>query len=481
MPYQSRTATGAVRYQLASRLGHLPTSTNPYIRERLQRYRQPEETFDPDVIKARVMAADDLGQPRSPQIRYVVAVDGSGHEDEEAFDYYPSTRVLYMQIAGVFIDLEMMLHQPGRFVDPARIADATESSVVSGFLPGSFLEHEEYKDPVEAFRAELFDLFASTQIQQRSLLEILLEVQQHGRDDDRAAALSGHLWLSTCPNYDCDYSDYRRCPGLSVPLRETVPCPSCGRQLWSTDSLRLYEAYQSDARNGEVLGRCHQLIEHLVLYGVALSFEQLAPRLLSRTAFLFDGDLAVFGEAARLHRGLLGAWQALGARCAARSRQPPALLGVAKSGYPVEHLHGIRRYLPARNLMRLDDYYMRERLRVRSLSDTYFGRKFYYHAADGQLLVLTVPPAVGDAYAKTRSLAASATANQQADLSRLDRFPTLVRTCDVLDRLGSRLFDDALIPASLAHSWAAYPLANAERVLRILTEDSLSRLPATFP
>jgi hypothetical protein len=478
MPYQSRRATGAIRYELASRLGHLPTSTNPYIRERLRRYRQPEDTFDPAVIQARVTAADELSQPLSPAVRYVVAVDGSGHEDEEAFDYYPSTRVLYMQIAGVFIDLRLMLDQPGRFVDPARIADATESSVVSGFLPGSFLEHEDYKDPFEAFRAELFDLFDSTVIQQRTLLDILLEVQKHGRHDDQAAAVAGKLWLSKCPNVACDYNSSQRCPGLPVSLRDVGQCPGCGRSLWSTDSLRLYEAFRPDAGNGEVLGRAHQLIEHLVLYGVALSFEQLSPRLLSQTAFLFDGDLAVFGEAARLHRGLLGAWQALAGRCAARAQQPPVLLGVAKTGYPVEHLHGIRRFIPNRHLMRLDDYYMRDRLRVNSLSDTYFGRKFFYHAADGQLLVLTVPPATGDAYAKRTSQARTDRDERQADLSNLQRFPTLARAFDVLDRLGSRLFDDALIPASLAHNWAAYPLANAERVLRVLTEESLSRLPA---
>src|SRR5689334_10907462 len=102
MPYSSRGPTGAIRYELASRLGHLPTSTNPYIQERLQRYRRPEDTFDPETITKRVLSADELAQARNPAIRYVVAVDGSGHEDEEAFDRYPSTRVLYMQIAGVF-------------------------------------------------------------------------------------------------------------------------------------------------------------------------------------------------------------------------------------------------------------------------------------------------------------------------------------------------------------------------------------------
>src|SRR5690606_29954929 len=112
-------------------------------------------------------------------------------------------RVLYMQIAGVFINLNVMLDQSDRFVDPARIADAMEASVVSGFLPGSYLEHEVYKDPTEAFRAELFDLFSLTKVQQRTLLQLLLEVQKHGEPEDRSAAAKGEVLLSKCPNRDC--------------------------------------------------------------------------------------------------------------------------------------------------------------------------------------------------------------------------------------------------------------------------------------
>lgn len=202
--------------------------------------------------------------------------------------------------------------------------------------------------------------------------------------------------------------------------------------------------------------------------GVALSFEQLSPKLLTQTAFLYDGDLAIFGEPARLHTGLLKAWQALWARCIGRKQQPPVVVGVAKGGYPVEHLRGIGRFIPRRHLMRLDDFYMRDRLRVSSLTETYFGRKFFYHAADGQLLVLTVPPADGEAYAK----------RGERDLSEVRRFPTLARTLEALDRLGSRLYDNALIPVALAHNYAAYPLDNAERVLRVLTEQTITRKAA---
>jgi hypothetical protein len=471
MPYSSRLPGGGMRFEMASRFGHTPTADNPRIQERLAHYRKPEDCFDPKRIEDLVEPADALVQAAQPGIRYVVAVDGSGHEYEETFDRYPSTRVLYLQIAGVFIDLDHMSKHEGPFVSPSKIAEATEAAVVAGFLPGSFLEHEKYTDPRTAFRAELFDLFSATRIQQQfSLLELLLEVQKHGISQDQQAAARGEILLPKCPNDACSLNEVNvaRTRGLSVPAQSMMPCPECGIELWPTDTFRVFEAFRPDASNGEVMGRCRDIIEHLVLVGVALSLERLYPKLLSQTAFLYDGDLAVFGEAARIFRGLLGVWQAIMGRCIKRGQEPPVMLGIAKTGYPVEHFHGIQRFISPGSFMRLDDSYMHEVLRVNSLTETYYGRKFFYHASDGQLIVLTVPPIQGPAYVKS--------SNGAPDVhSQPARFPTLKRTFDALDAMGTRLYDDAVIPVSLAHTWAAYPLNNADHVLRILTEDTLKK------
>ncbi|MGC4749023.1 hypothetical protein ACLQ28_25675 [Micromonospora sp. DT201] len=468
MPYNFSGPRGVVRYEVAARFGHLPTSSNKTILERLSKYRRPEDGFDPSMIEERVVSAETLKRYGGPEVRYVVCVDGSGYETQEAFNRFPSTRALYMQVAGVFIDLHKMLDQNDEWVDPARIADATQASVVSGFLPSSFLEHEFYDDPVEAFRAELFYLFASTKVQKRSLLDVLLEAAKYIRLEGASAAASrGQLLLTKCPNAECKLSNASgKRNAFPISFDQPANCPSCGCTVWSTDALRIWEAFKPDASNGEVLGRTHQVIEHLVLLGVALGLEDASPRVLQRTAFICDGDLAIFGQAARYHAGLLGAWQALWTRAASRGHEPPVVVGVAKSGYPVEHLRGIHRFIPRRSLMRLDDKYMTTRLRIVSLTETYFGRKLFYHASDDQLLVITVPPNTGAAYGAPGA---------DEDLSAVGRFSTLARALDLLDELGSRLYDDALIPVSLAHHWAAYPLVNTEHVLRLLTDQVLRR------
>lgn len=44
---------------------------------------------------------------------------------------------------------------------------------------------------------------------------------------------------------------------------------------------------------------------------------------------------------------------------------------------------------------------------------------------------------------------------------------TLRPICGLLDRIGTRLYDDAVIPVALAHGWTAYPLRTAGTVLKL--------------
>ena len=54
-------------------------------------------------------------------------------------------------------------------------------------------------------------------------------------------------------------------------------------------------------------------------------------------------------------------------------------------------------------------------------------------------------------------------------------YPTLRASCGVLDAIGTRLYDDATIPVTLAHKYAAYPLNTAGQVLKLHAEEHLDR------
>jgi hypothetical protein len=462
MPY--RTSRG---FERARKLGHVPTAENPEITAKLGLYRRPDDGRDGYSLEPLLTASTETPCPDGPAIAFALAIDGSSHEYEEAFDRFPSTRVLYFQVAGVFCDLREMLDQPGPFVSPARIADAVEQAVIPGFLPSSHLEHAVYDEPATAFRAELFAFFAEKQVNDRPLTTILLRVQRQATAEDAAAAARDMIRVRRCPNPECADSDGEPARDILVPAVAASDCAVCGTPIWPTDVLRLHEAFNPDGSNLEVLGRALAAIEHLLVVGVALTILDDAPALLPECAFIVDGPLAMFGETAPLRLGLLGAWRYLGRKLSENGLEMPAVVGIEKTGYAVDHLRALRVRIPEGTLMRLPDSYLRERLKTSSWKETYYGRKFFYVSSDGQELVITVPP-LGADWSPYPS-------DPGTDRSDPAHYPTLRRTLDLLDKVGTQLYDNALIPVALAHSFAAYPLTTSTQVLRLLTEQTLGQ------
>jgi hypothetical protein len=464
MPYH--TSRG---FERARKLGHVPTVENPEIATKLGLYRRPDDAHDGFSVEPLLISREDLEGATEPPAAFAVAIDGSSHEYEEAFDRFPSTRVLYFQIAGVFCDLREMLDQQGPFVSPARIADAVEQAVIPGFLPSSHLEHAVYDDPATAFRAELFAFFAEKQVNDRPLTSILLRVQRQATPDDAAAGARDMIRVRRCPNPECAGPDGEPAKDILVPAIAAIECSVCGTPVWPTDVLRLHEAFNPEGSNLEVLGRALSAIEHLVVAGVALTILDDAPAMLPECAFIIDGPLAKFGETAPLRLGLLGIWRRIALRLTESGLGLPVVVGIEKTGYAADHLRALRERIPDGTLMRLPDSYLRDQLKTTSWKETYYGRKFFYVSEVGQELVITVPPLTTD-WSPYPS---------DADTDRSDPayYPTLKRTLALLDDIGTQLYENALIPVALAHSFAAYPLATSTQVLRLLTEQTLGRAP----
>jgi len=462
MPYH--TSRG---FERASKLGHVPTAENPEIAAKLGLYRQPDDGDDSYSLDPLLTRTDELVGPTEPLVAFAVAIDGSSHEYQEAFDRFPSTRVLYFQVAGVFCDLREMLQQQGPFVSPARIADAVEQDVIPGFLPSSHLEHAVYDDPATAFRAELFSFFAEKQVNDRPLTMILLRVQRQATPEDAAAAARDMIRVRRCPNPDCADAAGEPATDVLVPAIAAADCPVCGTPVWPTDVLRLHEAFNPEGSNLEVLGRALSAIEHLIVAGVALTILDDAPAMLPECAFIVDGPLAKFGETAPLRLGLLGVWRYIARKLLENDLALPVVVGIEKTGYAADHLRALRVRIPNGTLMRLPDSYLTERLKTTSWKETYYGRKFFYVSNVGQELVITVPPLTTD-WSPYPS-------DAQTDRSDSVHYPTLKRTLALLDEIGTQLYDNALIPVALAHSFAAYPLTTSTQVLRLLTEQTLGR------
>jgi hypothetical protein len=455
MPYQTRRGT----WERARRLGHVPIVESEFVRSRLQQYRvYDSETID-DVSENLMVSADSLPDP-GPDRKWILSFDGSSQE-VAVREEYPSTRVCYLQIAGVLVYLEKMLSQALElFVDPAVIQSAARESLVSVVLPSSNVCRKGATTVRDSWRIEMFEIFRDYHVEGQPLLDVLIRLLRFG---GRTSTSGNEVLLRRCPaRPDCTAAN------VAVP-KDGARCPQCGEALFPTDSLRIHEEVQDLNTNLTALGRLRDLLEHLVMLCYLTYLFQRQPRVLSSVAFIMDGPLALFGPQAPLKRAILAYLRAMARELERNNYQMPLVLGIEKGGQFAEHASQIANYIPNRTVMRLPDSYIFQRiLTTRSNpsfafgEDTYYGRKFFYKTAKGQMLTITIPC---------------------LDAALLDRYEsddpmcytTLPSTLAMLDEIGTNLYEDAVIPIALAHSYASIPLKTGSRVLTLLSRELLGQ------
>jgi hypothetical protein len=114
-------------------------------------------------------------------------------------------------------------------------------------------------------------------------------------------------------------------------------------------------------------------------------------------------------------------------------------------------------------LIRVDDYVI---AKVKNNDqpygrDTYWGRKFFYFTCDRRMIVLTAPPDEGDPYQ---------TAGDRSDPALYSSLRNLV---DIVDKTGSSMYRNAVVPVALAHEAAAYPLGVGTDILKLVARRRL--------
>jgi hypothetical protein len=438
------------RSQLAARTGH--------SRAVMQALAEQRDVFVPadrvhplDWLNDRSHPAQGLGTAH--ELRAILAVDGS-RAAVEARAGFPSARYGFVQASAVLLDLEAYEGQrAAQFVNPVVLRDARRNALVSLDLPTSGAYLGEGMNIRDSWRRAIFDLFSSRGVsvdgETTSLLDQLFSLQ--GRPDKPATSVE----VPRCPNGTC-------ASGPIEVQRVGTACATCAGDIYPTDALRITESVTDQGPNEEALGRLMQVVELLVLTAFLGILYRQARSALRDTAFIADGPLAVFGEAAKLKSRALRYVQAM-----TLSAGGPFVMGLEKSGQFVDFAEALARHaaIAPRTLIEIDDEVLG---RIRNDPDTsdygqetYWGRKFIYYSADRSVLVLSVPPPSGEAYG--RGVGQSAPASYPA-------LPSLLR---VIDRTGSSMYRNAIVPSILAHDVAAYPIGVGTEILTLVARQIL--------
>jgi len=450
MPYE--TISGG--HEIASRLGHSTAAVRAVADTRT--FHVPaEELRDADDLRKKVRPRADFAFPdESARLRAALAIDGS-YVVERIRDGLPSVLYGFAQTAAAFVDLTVMETQRAeRFVDPHEIERAVNTALVTLDLPVAGAYTREGANIATSWRESIDHLFRAKKIEVNRLDESLLDLLFliHGRPGSPAATVKVN-----CPTPDCN---------KDVPVPPAGrECDACGVWLFPTDVLRIHEEVGEEGTNQSALGRLMSVVELLVLVGLAtLLWEQSRHQLLPTTLFIVDGPLAMYGPPAKLRGRALEYFQLMHTDTPGLA---PYICGLEKTGAMVDFARQLARHdvLEPGQVMVCDEDILGRVTNATNAraygKETYWGRKFIYRALDGRVVVPTVMPATGDPY--------------DANGGKPDPkdYPTLPAILDVIDRTGSSMYVDGVIPVAAAHGKAAFPIGVGTDVLRLVATQRL--------
>ena len=458
-------------HERASRIGHVPTVASPAIAQAMERWLTPSlEVDEPSHIISRLIPLADLPRDQRPEPTFTIAFDGSNQE-VEARAGYPSVRVGYMQIAGVYVNIAQFLDANHTGLINARELEKSQiTQTVNTVLPGSNVHLKGLKGK-ETWRAELARSFSESSITDFghpfTLIDALMTI--HGGP----GAPVSELVVSKCPNCNS-----RGTPQQTVTATGGICTePLCSTALYTTDILRAYEEFSEDGENIRPLTVAMNIAERLLLVSYIDGFYRVQPQMLSQGLFITDGPLAVFGPTAPMKSRFLDYWDLLCSSLEGREIAVPLFVGIEKSGQFVDHAHAIKEHIPAGHVMMLDTPYINTYILNKESDhhygkDEFYGRRFIYKTSTGEVLVVSVPRVPGGTpYEKPRARPDGTFIPMPSE--QFDSYPTLRATLDILDKLQTRLYPNAVIPVALAHSASSLPLGTGHSVLTLLAQRSL--------
>lgn len=498
--------------QLAGKSGHSDFVRNPEIRQFLSkcRYMREPNASELAALEQRFVPAPG-GGGSLPTL--VIAIDGSPYES--AFhEGLPNTRAGYIKVSGVAVNLakyQQAARASQRTVDPFALAGIYDGrSSLTLCLPSSNMEYGGATSVRHGFRRRLFEEFSSEnrKIPGRSetfldTLYLLAELTPSVADGDNGArrpkggTLPGgerFIRVPRCPICGAKPSD-----GFLVPQRpgymqcqQVTDNTACEAVIYATDALRVHETVTSQGGNLEAISRTMNVVEAVFLVHYLVYLAEALPDVLANTCFVVDGPLAVFGEPAWMHAGLLRLHHRLQTELSQRGLRPYLLFGLQKGGQIADHANIIAPHLivegrPSQTelLLPISDEYRSEFIREREDNgrnfgdETYWGQDFLFRASNGDMFVIGVPyPS-----ASKRVLDSSGAVSPEAmfRLTKADpmQYPMLGRVLDVVRAMRSDLYQSSIVPILAAHQEASISLMPGGRVLDLLAHLNFARGIAT--
>ncbi|MBU1682804.1 DNA double-strand break repair nuclease NurA [Patescibacteria group bacterium] len=462
MPYEG---------EFANKTAHVDILNNPDIKRMLSEC----EYLKPPSDKEAQQLADQFTDP--PEIdddeipEFVIAIDGSNHE-VSIDDKLPSTKFGFIKVGVVLISLKDFGDlKVGNFVDPFRVAALNNKNTsLSFFVPSANINWQDQGNVRDSFRA-LFD-------------KQLYDERTRFKADDPQTSLRSTLFAlgSLRPGEmgtgDDEKLKIHKCPNCGEgPITvEDVPdqqfCPHCQKEIYPTDCLRLWEEVNDFQSNQIVISRMMMILEHIIPAHYIRYFLRESPLLLTNMAFFVDGPLAVFGNAAWLHRSLMTFLENAKRKLSRFNAKPILMIGLQKTGQVVDYINFVDRFLPRDKIYCLDDEFRykymlgnRDPAGKTFGFETYYGQDFIYKTSSGKTFDFLIPYP----YASKEMTHI----DFKLEKTKCENYENLPRAIALINYLESDLYKNAVVPIALAHRFTSISFEPGGRVLDVFARQSI--------
>ena len=459
MPYQN---------EFADKTSHIDIVKNPDVEEFLNKCHKIDlsdgQGVQSLISKFKPTPPSDLKKPKN-----IISIDGSYYESSVT-EKYPSQKIGFIKVGVILLKYNVLdsIGNESSFVDPFEVAKFKENNdSYSIVLPSANVVYSDCSNVKDSFRNALEDQFDRLRTEkdnpETSLKTTLFKL---------ASYLDGcsekKIKLTKCPSCKKEENIY-------VYKNQINKCPHCGKPLYVTDVLRVWENVDEMNSSLSAITRTMNVLERLLAIHYIRTIVEKSKHsfveTLENICFFIDGPLAIFGEPAKLHSCIMKYLWEINQVMKSHGKSDIMMIGIQKSGAINDFLNLIKDSIPSNTIYCLDDFnrYKHIYFGMKQANDTYgketyFGQDFLYKSSTGKLFVFNVP------YPWETKSSVSNFANEK---SNIKNYPNIGTYTSILNDFECQMYENSLIPTVLAHKYTAISLAPGSKVLDLLAKSNI--------
>ena len=465
MPYEK---------EIANKTSHIDIVKNPDVQDFLKRCHKidyPEDKEKKTI--SQIFSNPWKSHFKKPQ--NIISIDGSLYESSIT-EKFPSRKIGFIKIGVVLLKCELLenIRQDAPFIDPFEVAKFKENNEsYTLILPSANIVYDNCEDVQESFRRALdeqFDKFRSEKNNPDSSLRMTLFKLASFSEGSSSEMIK----LSKCPC--CEKYENIVVSYAEIKSKGYSSCPHCGKPLYVTDILRVWEQVEGMISNISAMTRTMNVVERLIAIHYIRTIVEKSPEsyteALENICFFIDGPLAIFGEPAKLHSCIMKYLEKINIEMRKHGKTDILMMGIQKSGAVNDFFENIKEFVPNNSIYSLtDDYrdkYINFEKKPKSSNtygaETYFGQDFLYKSKSGKVFVFNAP---------YPWLSKSSVQNFSLEKANIMNYKNIEVYTNLLNDFECELFENSLIPTVLAHKYTAISLAPGSKVLDLLAKSNI--------